>query len=103
MIKHAHYLPKVTLFLTFTLYVVGLIAAWNHPIDGYESSIYFSTPLIFWMAAILCLIMGIFLILYADIKRKKTKDFFYMGSDGVFNFCSSFRLTGLFNIRGIWR
>lgn len=99
MNKCIHYLPKIILFLTFSLYTIGLIAAWNHPINGYESSIYLSTPLIFWIAVTLCLTLGVFLILYAVYKKEKNYILFTK-LGWLLLILFSFSLTGLFIIRG---
>lgn len=46
------------LFLTFSL-----IITWNAPSKGYESSIFYSTPLVLWIALISSVIVGITLVI----------------------------------------
>ena len=46
------------LFLTFSL-----IITWNAPSKGFESSIYYSTPLVLWVALISSVIVGITLVI----------------------------------------
>ena len=41
---------KVLLCAAFILQTIGTLAAWNTPATGYEASIYWATPIIFWIA-----------------------------------------------------
>lgn len=41
---------KVLLCAAFLLQTVGTLTAWNTPATGYETSIYWATPIIFWIA-----------------------------------------------------
>jgi hypothetical protein len=51
--------------LSFLLLTVGILSVYSNPGTGYERSVYQSTPVIFWVAIITCLIVGV-LVFHAN-------------------------------------
>ena len=47
--------------LSFLLLTVAIITVYGSPMEGYELSVYASTPAIFWIAILVCLMTGMFL------------------------------------------
>ena len=46
-------------------YSMAIVSTWNTPTIGYEMSIYRSTPVIFWVAILFGLVIGIYFLLYS--------------------------------------
>lgn len=67
---HKQRLQKVTLISLFFLLSVALLITWNTPATGYESSIYWSTPLILWVSLITSVIVGIALVVVSIAKNE---------------------------------
>jgi hypothetical protein len=61
---------KVVLIFLFLLLSVALIITWNTPATGYESSIYWSTPLILWVSLIASVIVGVALVVVSIAKNE---------------------------------
>ena len=61
---------KVVLIFLFFLLSVALLITWNTPATGYESSIYWSTPLILWVSLIASVIAGIVLVVVSIAKNE---------------------------------
>jgi hypothetical protein len=61
---------KITLTFLFFLLSVALIITWNTPATGYESSIYWSTPLILWVSLIASVIVGVALVVVSIAKNE---------------------------------
>ena len=57
----------------FISITVALIAAWSSPATGFESSIYLSTPLTFWLFSLLGIAFGIFIVV-SQIYRQNLKN-----------------------------
>ena len=55
-------LVKIISSFCLLLLAFGIYAAWRSPATGYESSIYGSTPLIFWIASAISIITGVFIV-----------------------------------------
>jgi hypothetical protein len=53
---------KIILTVLFLFLAVSLIITWNTPSKGFESSIYYSTPLVLWIALVSSVIAGITLV-----------------------------------------
>jgi hypothetical protein len=53
---------KIILTVLFLFLTVSLIITWNTPSKGFESSIYYSTPLVLWIALVSSVIAGITLV-----------------------------------------
>jgi hypothetical protein len=54
---------KSILIVLFLFLAYSLIVTWNAPSTGFESSIYYSTPLVLWIALISSVIVGITLVI----------------------------------------
>jgi hypothetical protein len=82
------------------LWIAAAIITWNKPATGYEASIYSSTPLIFWVANIINLIIGIsFVIQQGYVKSKADKSLY--GITGISLIVLSFAsVISLFIVRG---
>jgi len=63
---------KIFLIAVFCLITLSAFTAWNKPAIGYETSIYLSTPLLFWAIIISVMIFSTALILYY-LSYKKIK------------------------------
>lgn len=61
---------KTILIFLFSLLSVALIITWNTPATGYESSIYWSTPLILWVSVIASVIVGVALVVVSIAKNE---------------------------------
>jgi len=61
MQKLRKYFLKVGFILIFVLLTLGVLSAWVNPTLGFEVSIYQATPLMFWVAIILSIGIGIIL------------------------------------------
>jgi hypothetical protein len=66
---------KGILIFLFSLLSVALIITWNTPATGYESSIYWSTPLILWASVIASGIVGVALIVVSIAKNELEQNF----------------------------
>lgn len=57
--------------LSFMLMTAAIVLVYDAPVAGYEYSVYESTPLIFWIAMIVCLMIGIltFIVFYSRDRR----------------------------------
>lgn len=64
---------KGILAFLFLLLSVALIITWNSPATSYESSIYWSTPLIFWVSIIASVIAGSGLVVLTIAKNELRK------------------------------
>jgi len=76
--KQIYFFNQFQLLLTsisFVLLSYSLLLVARKPVAGYEISIYSSTPLIFWIALLLSLINGIFL-LWAFISTRNNRQFY---------------------------
>ena len=90
---------KSVIASTLFLYSFGLITAWSYPCVGYESSIYTSTPVVFWIANLSCFIVGVTSILYSMSKKEGEYSVFVaFGWSLLVLFLIS--ITGLFILRG---
>lgn len=56
-------LLKIISIVCFIIFTFALISTRNVPTTGYEASIYFSTPPLFWLAVSLNIVFGTFLII----------------------------------------
>ena len=93
-----HFL-KLALALLFILLSIALILAWNTPATGYESSIYYSTPLILWWSIIASVIVGTSLVVFSITGDEYDKNKFW--KIGLFLIVLSYVVClGLFIIRG---
>jgi hypothetical protein len=68
---------KIILIFLFSLLSVALVIAWNTPATGYESSIYWSTPLILWVSLIASVIFGVALVVVAIAKNELEENFLW--------------------------
>lgn len=59
-------LVEVALIAGYLAFIVGIIAAYTSPADGYELSIYTGTPLAFWVALVLVGLVSVTVSLYDD-------------------------------------
>ena len=76
--KQIYFFNQFQLLLTsisFVLLSYSLLLVARKPVTGYEISIYSSTPLIFWIALLLSLINGIFL-LWTFISTRNSRQFY---------------------------
>ena len=48
----------IVAILSLLILFIGILVAWNTPATGFEPSIYTATPLIFWIAVSLNLILA---------------------------------------------
>ena len=95
------YLFKTILIFLFLLLTVALITAWNTPVTGFEASIYWSTPFIFWVSVISSVIVGIILIvLFIPERAPNCTCLWKIGLLLVF-LCYAV-ILGLFIIRGYY-
>lgn len=62
---------KLLLIISFVLFIASVIIAWNSPAIGYESSIYYSTPLLFWILIAIVVIIGISITIYCVYTNNK--------------------------------
>lgn len=92
---------KIILTFLFSLLSVALIIAWNTPATGYESSIYWSTPLILWVSLIASVIGGVALVVVAIAKNELEKDIFWKIGFLLVFLCYTICLA-LFIIRGYY-
>lgn len=95
---------KAILTFFFSLLSVALIVTWNTPATGYESSIYYSTPLILWLSLIASMLGGITLVVISVAKDLSNKT--YLWKMGIFLVILCYVIClGLFIIRGyyLWR
>jgi len=98
---HRQYYLKSLLIFSFLLLAVALVTTWNAPATGYEASIYWSTPLIFWVSVVSSVIVGIALIvLLAPCPTSDGDPLWKLGLLLVF-LCYTITL-GLFVIRGYY-
>jgi hypothetical protein len=75
-------LYKILFLCCIVFWITAILLTWNKPAIGYESSIYRSTPLIFWVANITNVIVGLTLIVHRVVdKEDKQKTF--LGVIGV--------------------
>lgn len=90
---------KGILTFNFLLLSVALIIAWNTPATGYESSIYWSTPLILWVGIISSVITGTGLVILTIAKDELEKH--QIWKIGLFLIILVYTIClGLFIIRG---
>ena len=54
---------KIVLIILFLFLTISLVTTWNAPAEGYESSIYHSTPLVLWIALISSVTVGITIVI----------------------------------------
>ena len=57
-------LIKILAIICIIIWIIALFVTWNTPTNRYESNIYTSTPIIFWIANILSLLSGIGIIIH---------------------------------------
>jgi len=98
---HRQRLQKITLIFLFFLLSVALIITWNTPATGYESSIYWSTPLILWVSLIASVIVGVALVVVAIAKNELEKTSFWKIGFFLVFLCYAICLA-LFIIRGYY-
>jgi hypothetical protein len=98
---HRQRFQKVTLTFLFFLLSVALIITWNTPATGYESSIYWSTPLILWISVIASVIAGITLVV-VSIAKNELDNNPYWKIGFLLVFLSYAVCLGLFIIRGYY-
>lgn len=72
-------ITKTIALVGFILIIVALIAAWNSPATGFESSIYSSTPLSFWLCLLLGIGFGIFIIIYQIYQQNFKNNLWILG------------------------
>ncbi len=82
--------------LSFFILSYALLVLSKYPVEGYELSIYSSTPLIFWIAVIICIFNGIFLITLGVFG--KTEKMWVIGMFEIL-FCNSLVIS-LYALRG---
>jgi hypothetical protein len=58
-------LVKIGLVDGFLLLVAGVLIAWGSPATGYESSIYWSTPISFWVCLFTATFISIVIVIYS--------------------------------------
>lgn len=95
---------KVILIFLFLLLSIALIATWDTPATGYESSIYHSTPFILWLSLIFSIAVGITLVVVSTAKGEFNKT--SLGKIGVLLVLLCYIVClSLFIIRGyyMWR
>jgi hypothetical protein len=67
---------KFITIICLILFALGIFSAWNSPAQGYESSIYSATPLMFWISLIFNILAGSGIIIHQlvtrDCKSSKT-------------------------------
>lgn len=85
----------------FFLLSFSLINTWNTPALGYESSIYLSTPIIFWIILIFSAIIGIIYGVFSITKAQFYKDKFLKFGILLLFFCYIVSLS-LFIFRGYY-
>ena len=87
--------------LCLLLDIFALIIAKSSPSVGYESSIYESTPIIFWVSIILSIICGVITIIYYIFSENLDQSKLWMG--GLFLIILSYTMClSLFIIRGYY-
>jgi len=95
------YLLKGFLSLIFILLCIALIISWNTPTIGYESSIYWSTPLILWVSIITSMITGISLVIFTTVNNKIEKHHLWIFGFIFIIICYAICLS-IFRIRGYY-
>jgi hypothetical protein len=63
--EHGQRFQKGVLILLFVFLIISLIITWDVPATGFETSIYSSTPLIFWIALALSMVGGIIIVIWS--------------------------------------
>jgi len=66
-------LNKISLIVGFSILNIALLIVHDHPAVKYESSIYVSTPLFFWIAILVSFIIGLVNIAHGIYSRKKNR------------------------------
>jgi len=61
---------KIACILYISLYIYSLLLALNSPSIGYESSIYYKTPLQVWVILFLGIIIGVLLVIHQIVAKK---------------------------------
>ncbi len=92
---------KIISIFCLIIFIIGIIGAWNSPASGYESSIYISTPLVFWISVILCVLVGIIIIIsqiYSEHHKITYNNFIYIGL--ILIFLAFAAISSLLILRG---
>ena len=90
---------KMGLFLSLLLLVYGIIMAAFTPAQGFEASIYYSTPIIFWIAIIITMSLCVTYI----VSRFKKQEFDLVTICVLITFfLCYFLVSSLFIIRGYY-
>jgi hypothetical protein len=90
---------KIILISCFVLLSAGILAAWNSPATGFETSIYISTPSLFWIAVSVCIIIGVTGVI-RHITDKREPDSGFPMVPILLIFLSFAAILSLFIIRG---
>lgn len=85
----------------FFLLSIALITAWNCPTKGYESSIYQSTPLIFWISIIISVIAGVSIVVRSIANNNREKNCLWIIGIILILLCYIICLS-LFIVRGYY-
>lgn len=64
-------LTRIALLCSFALLGTGIVSAYLTPATGYELSIYTGTPLVFWIACCLCLLVSMLVVFSATALRNR--------------------------------
>jgi hypothetical protein len=84
----------------FILLAIGVFAAWNSPAINYESSIYVSTPLIFWFTSAISITSGVVMIIVQVSNRHTRNSNAFILVPSLLIFLAFTAILGLFIIRG---
>lgn len=89
---------KALLCVAFILQTIGTLSAWNTPATGYEASIYWATPIIFWIALGLSFCVATAIILQ-DVFGERVSRLLHYAGWGLLG-TATFSLAALCIIRG---
>jgi hypothetical protein len=70
--KHPR-INSVLLIICFVILEISLIITWMNPAIKYEASIFKSTPLIYWIALIISLLIGFYIVILESQSARKNK------------------------------
>ena len=98
MKKQYNFILIILTICAFTLFSVAMLSIWMHPTTGIESSIYTSTPLVYWIAVMFGYCLATVLIILNIFNCNLYKPLRHIGLLLLF-FCT-LSLVSLFIIRG---
>jgi hypothetical protein len=89
---------KLFAAIGFVLVALAAVSAWNSPATGYESSIYWSTPILVWACLIYCIVCGIAIIVHQAYRRDEHSNLWIIGL--ILLLVSNTLILSLYIIRG---